>query len=90
MKRMMLLTLLAFAVIAGSAAQVKAVDCSSNVNDCIRPNAVAKCQAAGQRCAKSGTFVGPFSGQTYQAANVGAGAAGATRPSALPTSARAL
>jgi hypothetical protein len=76
MKRMMLLTLLAFAVIAGSAAQVKAVDCSSNVNACIsgnqgKPNAVAKCQAAGQRCAKSGTFVGPFSGQTYQGGKCG-------------------
>jgi hypothetical protein len=76
MKRIMLLSLLAFAVIAGSAAQVKAVDCSSNVNACIsgnqgKPNAVAKCQAAGQRCAKSGTFVGPFSGQTYQGGKCG-------------------
>ena len=73
MKRIMLLTLLAFAVIGGSAAQVKAADCSINVNACIsgnqgKPNAVAKCQAAGQRCAKSGVFVGPFTGQTYQAA----------------------
>ena len=72
MKRIILLTVLAFSVLAGSAAQVKAVDCSSNVNACIsgnqgKPNAVAKCQAAGQRCAKSGVYVGPFSGQTYQA-----------------------
>jgi hypothetical protein len=76
MKRLVLLTLLAFAVIAGSAAQVKAVDCSSNVNACIsgnqgKPNAVAKCQAAGQRCAKTGTFVGPFSGQTFQGGKCG-------------------
>jgi hypothetical protein len=72
MKRIMLLTLLAFAVIGGSAAHVKAADCSANVSACIagnpdRPNAAAKCQAAGQRCAKSGVYVGSFSGQTYQA-----------------------
>lgn len=73
MKRTMFLTLLAFAVIGGSAVQVKAADCNGNVSACIngnagKPNAVAKCQAAGQRCAKSGVFVGPFTGQTYQAA----------------------
>jgi len=60
MKNMMLLTLLAFAIIGGSAAQVKAADCSVNVSTCIgsnqgKPNAVAKCQAAGQRCAKTGS-----------------------------------
>ena len=71
MKRIMLLTMLAFAVTGGSA-QVKAADCSANVSACIagnpdKPNAAAKCQAAGQRCAKSGVYVGPFSGQTYQA-----------------------
>jgi hypothetical protein len=76
MKRIMLLTLLAFAVIGGSAAQVKAADCSINVNACIsgnqgKPNAVAKCQAAGQRCAKTGVYVGPFNGQSYQAGKCG-------------------
>jgi hypothetical protein len=68
MKRIMLLTVLAF-VIEGSAAQVKAADCSVNVSTCIggnqgKPNVVAKCQAA-----KTGTFIGPFSGQTYQGTN---------------------
>jgi hypothetical protein len=70
MKRLVLLAL-AFAVIGGSTAQVKAADCSTNVSACIdanknRPNAVAKCQAAGQRCAKTGTYVGPFSGVSYE------------------------
>ena len=74
MKKITLLTLLAFTVIGGSAAQVKAADCSVNVSTCTgsnqgRPNAVAKCQAAGQRCAKTGIFVGPFSGQIYQGTN---------------------
>ena len=74
MKRTMLLTLLAFAVIGGS--PVKASDCSINVNACIsgnqgKPNAVAKCQAAGQSCAKTGTFVGPFNGQSYQGGKCG-------------------
>jgi hypothetical protein len=76
MKRMMLFTLLAFAVIGGSAARVNAADCSINVNACIsgnqgKPNAVAKCQAAGQRCAKTGVYVGPFNGQTYQGGKCG-------------------
>lgn len=67
----MLLTLLAFAVIGGSAAQVKAADCSANVSACIdanknKSNAVAKCQAAGQRCAKTGIYVGPFGGMSYE------------------------
>jgi len=74
MKRIMLLTLLAFAIVGGSAAQVRAGDCSVNVSTCIgnnqgKPNAVARCQAAGQSCAKTGVFVGPFSGQTYQGTN---------------------
>jgi hypothetical protein len=48
----------------------RAADCSANVSTCIsnnqgKPNAVAKCQAAGQRCAKTGVYVGPFSGQSY-------------------------
>ena len=72
MKRIMLPALLALSVIGGSTAQ--AADCSVNVSTCIgnnqgKPNAVARCQAAGQSCAKTGTFVGPFSGQTYQGTN---------------------
>jgi hypothetical protein len=70
MKRLVLLTLLAF-VIGGSAAQVKAADCRANVSTCIsrnqgKPNAAEKCQAAGQSCASTGVFVGPFTGKTYQ------------------------
>jgi hypothetical protein len=77
MPRAILLALVTFAVVGGSAVQVKAADCSANVSTCIssnqgKPNAAAKCQAAGQRCAKTGTYVGPFDGQTYQ----GAGACG--------------
>jgi hypothetical protein len=74
MKRITLLTLLAFGLICATAAQVRATDCSINVNACIsgnQPNAVAKCQAAGQRCAKSGTYVGPFDGQSYQGGKCG-------------------
>ena len=85
MKRLVLLTV-AFAAIGGSAAQVKAADCNGNVSACIngnagKPNAVAKCQAAGQRCAKSGVFVGPFTGQLIRRRprNVAAGAAGPER-----------
>jgi hypothetical protein len=74
MKRILLLALLAFSAIGGSAAQVKAADCSVNVSACIggnqsKPNAVAKCQAAGQSCAKTGVFIGPFNGQSYQGTN---------------------
>jgi hypothetical protein len=73
MKRLVLL-ILAFAAVGSTVTPVKAGDCSVNVSACIganqgKPNAAAKCQAAGQRCAKTGTFVGPFSGQTYQGTN---------------------
>jgi hypothetical protein len=76
MKRATLLTVLAFAAFGGSTAQVRAADCSININACIsgnqgKPNAVAKCQAAGQRCAKTGIYVGPFDGQSYQAGKCG-------------------
>ena len=61
---------LANRVIACSSA-ARAADCGANVGTCIsanqgKPNAAAKCQAAGQTCAKTGVFVGPFSGQSYQ------------------------
>ena len=60
---------IAFSIAVGSPA--RAVDCSANVSACIdanksKPNAVAKCQAAGQRCAKTGIYLGPFSGVTYE------------------------
>jgi hypothetical protein len=51
-----------------------AADCGGYVSTCIRnntnkPDNVAKCSAAGQSCAKSGVFVGPFNGQSYQVGN---------------------
>ncbi len=65
---------IAFSITLSSPA--RAADCSINVNACIsgnqgKPNAVAKCQAAGQRCAKTGVYVGPFNGQTYQGGKCG-------------------
>jgi hypothetical protein len=60
---------IAFLIALGSTA--RAADCSANVSACIdanktKPNAAAKCQAAGQRCAKTGIYVGPFSGVSYE------------------------
>jgi hypothetical protein len=60
---------IAFSIALGAPAQ--AYNCNANVSACIdgnkgKPNVVAKCQAAGQRCEKTGTYVGPFSGQSYQ------------------------
>jgi hypothetical protein len=60
---------IAFSIALGLPA--RAADCSANVSACIdankgKPNVVAKCQAAGQRCAKTGIYVGPFSGVSYE------------------------
>ena len=60
---------IAFSIALGSPEH--AFDCSANVSACIdlnkgKPDTVARCQAAGQSCAKTGTFVGPFSGRTYE------------------------
>jgi hypothetical protein len=68
-RRVMLVATIAFSIALGSPA--RAADCSPNVSACIdanknKPNAVAKCQAAGQRCAKTGIYVGPFSGVSYE------------------------
>jgi hypothetical protein len=76
MKSTRLLGLLAFAIIVSSVPQALAADRSINTNACMsgnqgQPNAVAKCQAAGQRSAKTGVYVGPFDGQTYQGGNCG-------------------
>jgi hypothetical protein len=65
MKRIALFTLVVFTVVGGSAAQVKAADCTANVSACIdadksKPNAVAKCRAAGQRRTKTAIYVGPL------------------------------
>jgi hypothetical protein len=51
-----------------STSPARAADCSANVSACIdlskrKPNAVTRCQAAGQSCAKTDAFVGPFSGR---------------------------
>jgi hypothetical protein len=69
-----IVTTVAFSIALSSPA--RAGDCSINVNACIsgnqgNPNAVAKCQAAGHRCAKTGVYVGPFNGQTYQGGKCG-------------------
>lgn len=61
----MVIATIAFSIVLGSPA--RAVDCSANVSACIganknKLNAVAKCQAARQRCAKTGIYVSPFRG----------------------------
>jgi hypothetical protein len=65
-----LVTIIAFSMAHGLPAY--AADCRPNVRVCIsanknKPDAVAKCEAAGQSCASTGVFVGPFSGKSYQA-----------------------
>ena len=51
-----------------------AADCGGYVSACIRnnqgkPDSAAKCKAAGESCARSNVFVGPFNGQSYQVGN---------------------
>ena len=51
-----------------------AADCGGYVSVCLRtnqgkPDSAAKCKAAGESCARSGVFVGPFNGQSYQVGN---------------------
>ena len=63
-------SVVAIVAIAGTL-PARAADCSADVSACIdanknKPNAVAKCQTAGQRCAKTGIYVGPFSGVSYE------------------------
>ena len=58
-------------IILVSANPVLAFDCGGQISACLRnnankPDAKAKCAAAGQACARSGTFVGPYNGQSYQ------------------------
>jgi hypothetical protein len=72
-----LLTAASFAFLMTSNYSVFAADCGGYVSGCIRqnagkPDAKAKCEAAGQSCAKTGTFVGPFSGQSFQVRKCGA------------------
>ena len=45
-------------------------DCASSVSTCIKvtqgkPDNVAKCTEAGQRCQSTGVFVGPYSGTSF-------------------------
>jgi len=45
-------------------------DCASSASKCIRmtqgkPDNVAKCTEAGQRCQSSGVFVSPYSGTSF-------------------------
>jgi hypothetical protein len=72
-----LLTAASVAFLMTSNYSVFAADCGAYVSQCIRnnsgkPDAQAKCSAAGQSCAKTGTFVGPFNGQSYQVRKCGA------------------
>lgn len=65
----------------GSAAQVRAADCSINVNACIsgnqgKPNAVAKCQLPAKDVRKPAFMSVPSMDKLTRPANVGAGAAG--------------
>ena len=51
-----------------------AADCGGYISGCIRnnankPDSMAKCKAAGESCARSGVFVGPYNGQSYQVGN---------------------
>jgi hypothetical protein len=72
-----LLTALSVAFLMTSNYSVFAADCGAYVSGCIRqnagkPDAKAKCSAAGQSCAQTGTFVGPFTGQSWQVRKCGA------------------
>jgi hypothetical protein len=72
-----LLTAVSVAFLMTSNYSVVAADCGANVSQCMRnnsgkPDAQAKCSAAGQSCAKTGIFVGPFNGQSYQVRKCGA------------------
>ena len=72
-----LLTAASVALLMTSNYSVFAADCGAYVSQCItqnagKPDAKAKCSAAGQSCAKTGTFVGPFNGQSYQVRACGA------------------
>jgi hypothetical protein len=52
-----------------------AADCGAYVSQCLRsgkPDAQTKCAAAGQNCAKTGVWVGPYTGQSYQVRKCGA------------------
>jgi hypothetical protein len=54
-----------------------AADCGAYISQCMRnnsgkPDVQAKCSAAGQSCAQTGVFVGPFNGQSYQVRKCGA------------------
>jgi hypothetical protein len=53
------------------AAPASATTCSQAVARCVsdgsnQPNIASKCQAAGDECKKSGTFLGPVSGKTWK------------------------
>jgi hypothetical protein len=51
-----------------------AADCGRYISGCIRnnankPDSMVKCKAAGESCARSGVFVGPYNGQSYKVGN---------------------
>ena len=58
------------ALVTALPSPIIALDCGVQVNGCIagnagKPDAKAKCAAAGQTCAQTGVFVSPFSGKSY-------------------------
>jgi hypothetical protein len=75
--KVFLLAAASFTFLMSSNYSVFAADCGGYVSQCITQNAgksdaKVKCSAAGQSCAKTGTFVGPFNGQSYQVRACGA------------------
>lgn len=72
-----LITALSVAFLMTSNYSVFAADCGAAVSGCItanagKPDAPGKCSAAGQTCAKTGVFVSPFTGKSYQIRKCGA------------------
>jgi len=66
-----LIAVVPFASSIAFSSLVLAVDCGRYVSGCLRngankPDNVAKCTAAGESCAKTGVFVGPYNGQSYK------------------------
>jgi hypothetical protein len=60
-------------ILIGSSAL--AANCAGSTSKCIsisrdKPDAVARCTAAGESCKKTGIFVGPYTGSTGQGAGL--------------------
>jgi hypothetical protein len=69
--RLILTALACGTIVAASTTPLLAYDCGRYVSGCLssngsKPDAKAKCSAAGAACGKSGTFVGPYTGQSFR------------------------